>query len=170
MRNITYNQGESHLLASYFQSEPPAFGPFYVGLGTGGAFLSEAGTLADLNEISEPGYVRAPIARDNTVAGWELRGDMVQSPELLFPNTDPLNDWGPVDFAFLTLSQAGSQEPNVLIAAVEFPKSLVVNPGDSLKVIFRFRAVTNGPKFQRIAHAGSSVSSQAGVSAIAVVI
>ena len=66
MGSITYNQGESLLLSSFFQNEPPTLGPFYVGLGTGGAFLAENGTLDQIVEVSGQGSERHVINRDSS--------------------------------------------------------------------------------------------------------
>lgn len=158
------------MLASFFQNEPPAMGPFYVGLGTGGAFLSENGTLADLNEVTGQGYTRQRIERNSSPAGWELRGDFVQSPPMEFTNVHPTNDWEPVDYAFLTLSQSGLEEPVVLIAAVEFPHSIRVRPGDTFRFLFKFRQVTTGLRRERINYAASSLISAGSMVATAEVL
>lgn len=157
MGHITYNQGETLLLSSFFQNDPPTFGPFYVGLGTGGAFLSENGELGDLNEIQGQGYERFMIERSKQPAGWTLHGDYVQSPEVVFRNTHPLESWEPVDYAFITLSQSGTNEPAILIAASEFPHSLEVKPQDAFRFSFRFRQITTGVKHQRVNYAASSL-------------
>jgi hypothetical protein len=150
--------------------EPPTFGPFYIGLGTGGNFLAENGTLAQIEEVSGQGYERFMIGRDNSVDGWELRGDTVQSPTIRFNNTDPLADWTPVDFAFLTLSQQGTLGNTTLIAAVEFPNSVEVGPQSEFRFIFRFRQITTGLDNNRVNYAVGALLGGAGVVASAEVL
>lgn len=167
MGSITYNEGESLLLSSFFQNEPPTFGPFYIGLGTGGHFKAENGTLAGIEEVSGQGYERFRINRDSTADGWELRGDTVQSPTIRFWNSDPLDDWTPVDFAFLTLSQQGTFGDTTLIAAAEFPNSVAVGPQSEFRFIFRFRQITTGLDPNRVNYAVASLLGSAGVVASA---
>jgi hypothetical protein len=155
--SITYNEGEALLLTTFFQNEPPTMGPFYIGLGTGGAYLAENGTLNELNEVSGQGYERYRVERDASPAGWERRDNHVQSPELVFTNTHPVEDWVPIDYAFLTLSQEGVLSPAVLIAAVEFPHSIELGPTTSLKFHFRFSQTTNGPNRDRVHYAATSL-------------
>jgi hypothetical protein len=135
--NIFYNEGEQHLLASYFQDEPVTFGPFYVGLGTGGATINEHTTLADLVEISDIGYSRQIVNRDAGPNGWELRNGYVQSPVVEFTNPGPTACWDSIDFAFVTLSPEGLTGNTTLIAATDFPNSVYLTPGKTQKVIFR---------------------------------
>lgn len=156
MASITFNQGETHVLSNYFLNEPVAFGPFYLGLGSGGVYAHEAARLSDMNEISGSGYARAPIARDSSVNGWTLRGDYVQSPELRFTNTAVNGCWDPVDYAFLTLSQSGELGDSILIAADEFPNSITLAPGQTLKVVFRFNLRTEGIRYERF-HSASGL-------------
>lgn len=143
MGYITYNEGESHILSSYFQNIPISFGPFYVGLGNGAAPVNEYLTLREIagREISETGYSRHPILRNSSSAGWELRGDTVWSPELVFTNTG-LTCWEPVNFAFLTLSPQGNEVPTTLISASDFKNSIVLKPGQSLRMYFTFKQMT----------------------------
>lgn len=170
MGSITYNQGESLLLSSFFQNEPPTLGPFYVGLGTGGAFLAENGTLDQIVEVSGQGYERHVINRDSSAAGWQLNGDTVQSPVLTFWNSHPTLDWEPVDFAFLTLSQSGTVDPAILIAAVEFPNSAQVGPQSELRFTFKFRQVTTGLDNNRVNYAVGALLGGSGVVATAEVL
>ena len=142
MTSFSYNQGEQHFLAAYFQNEPPTFGPFFVGLGGGGAYMREGASLVDLNEISGNGYQRQMVTRDSSPTGWELRDGYVQSPELAFINTSAVNCWEPVDFVFLTLSAEASNSPDVLIAAVELPNTIDLGTRRTMKVIFRFKQTT----------------------------
>lgn len=167
MGSITYNEGESLLLSSFFQNEPPTFGPFYIGLGTGGNFLSENANLAGIEEVTGQGYERFMVGRDSSADGWELRGDTVQSPTIRFWNSDPLDDWTPVDFAFLTLSQQGTLGDTTLIAAAEFASSVEVGPQSEFRFIFRFRQITTGLDSNRVNYAVGALLGASVVSATA---
>lgn len=167
MGSITYNQGESLLLSSFFQNEPPTLGPFYVGLGTGGAYLAENATLDQIVELSGPGYERFQINRDSSVDGWQLNGDTVQSPTIRFWNSSPNQDWASADFAFLTLSQSGALDPAILIAAVEFPNSVFVGPQSEFRFTFKFRQITTGLDNNRINYAVGALLGASVVSATA---
>lgn len=142
MPRITYDQGQMHMLATYFQNTPPSFGPFYVGLGTGPAPLEGDTTLADLSELSGNGYARRSVTRDATGTGWILAGNKVTGPVLSFTNTSPTATWSPIDFVFLTLSPSGVTAPNILIAAIDLEDSVFVGPGESFPTTFKFKTLS----------------------------
>jgi len=167
--NVFYNEGEQHLLASYFQDEPVTFGPFYVGLGTGGAILNENISLSDLVEISDAGYARQVVNRDAGPNGWSLQSGFVESPVLEFTNTgQPC--WAPADYVFLTLSPDGLNGDTTIIAATNFANSELLVSGKRLRIIFRFRARSGGLTHESNQQASAYLVSNALIFAEAVVI
>ena len=135
-----YTQGEQHILNAYFQGVD-FDGPFYIGLGSGPLPPNEGDTLADVTEVTGTDYSRQPIERGGSPTGWTVADDTAQGAEVRFINPDPSNCWTPADYAFLTLSPEGTDNPYVLIAAVDLDESISLMPNKVLSLIFKFRQV-----------------------------
>ena len=164
MANIIYNEGKYHILRQYFYGTPETFGPFYIGLGSGGIVWEEDASLAQIShrEISGRTYERQLVTRDDTVTGWEQRGDTMVSPELVFSNTS-YDCWEDIDFAFLCFSPHGTSGDMTLLSAVQFPHTLVIKPNKSLRLQFRFRASTLFTQIVEFQSGSSSVTATASI-------
>lgn len=121
--------------------------------------MQEDGSVSDLNELNGLGYSRQMISRDSTPSGWALEDGYVQSPELTFSNSSFVDSWDPVDFAFITLSSEGSNDPNILIAAIEFGSSIDVPAQRDLKIIFKIYQTTTPLDEPRIHSGATSMTS-----------
>lgn len=140
MAHIVYEQGEQHILETYFTGTTFT-GPFYVGLGTGAFPQAESSTLNSVVEVAGVGYARQPLQRDASPFGWTVTGDVAQGAEISWKNLSLDQCWGPADYAFLTLSPQFVDSPNILIAAVDFTRTLILEPQRKLKLIFKFQQV-----------------------------
>jgi len=138
MGHMVYEQGETHILTTYFQGSTFA-GPFYIGLGVGPFPQAENSTLADVVEVSGVNYSRQQVLRDSSGYGWNIVGDEAQGAQVSWNNLDLSTCWTPADYAFLTLSPTGSTAPNILIAAVDLNDPVTLEPQRKMRIIFKFR-------------------------------
>lgn len=137
MASIFYNEGAAHILSTYFENNGIPFTDIYVGLGTGGLNFDPDATLADLTEVDGDGYARQAITRDATPTGWTFQGATIVTPKLTYTNVGISDWWAPVDYAFFTLSANGSDDPDILIAAVELADSVLIGPQNSRSFILK---------------------------------
>jgi hypothetical protein len=170
MSSIVYEEGIKHFLTSYFQEEPATFGPFYIGLAKGAASLNPNTTLADVNELVGAGYLRQVVLRSASPAGWRYNCGEVQSPEVVFTNTDVLECWEGIDHAFLLAAQPGYTPSLVLVAAADFADTINVPANGKLKVIFRHRFGTNFTKTTYLNEAVATAGGYATVNASASIV
>jgi hypothetical protein len=138
MGHIVYEQGESHILSTYFQGGTFT-GPFYIGLGVGPFPQAESSTLDDIIEVTGVNYARQQVLRDSSSYGWDLVGDEARSAQVSWNNLDLSTCWTPADYAFLTLSPEGTTGTNILIAAVDLDTSVALEPQRKMRIIFKFR-------------------------------
>ena|SRR3990167_11320533 len=140
MAHAVYTQGENHILQIYFQGVPFT-GPFYIGLGTGAMPTIEGSTLANITEVIGTNYARQSINRDATAYGWSIVDDIAQAAEISFKNLDLSICWTEADYCFLTLSPSGVTAPNILIAAIELTQTIILEPQQKMKLIFKFQQI-----------------------------
>ena len=138
MSHKVYTQGEAHMLATYFQGDTFT-GPFWIGLATGPTPLAESATLSDIVEVVGVNYARQQVLRDSSSYGWNIVDDTAQGAQVSWNNLDTSTCWTPADYAFLTLSPAGTDAPNILIAAVDLDNSVILEPQRKMRLIFKFR-------------------------------
>lgn len=137
MGHMVYTQGENHILSTYFQAGTFT-GPFYIGLGTGPFPQSEAATLSDVVEVTGVNYARQQVLRDSSSYGWDVTNGYAQGAQVSWNNLDLSTCWTPADYAFLTLSPTGTDNPNILIAAVDLDTPVILEPQRKIKIIFKF--------------------------------
>ena len=135
-----YLQGETHILNNYFNATDFT-GPFYIGLASGPIPQLETATLADVDEIFGFGYKRIAVNRDDSPYGWSISDDTAKAAEVSWFNSDVSTSWKPADYAFLTLSAYGQDEPNILIAAVDLENTVILAPQKKFKLLFKFRQI-----------------------------
>jgi len=138
MGHIVYEEGENHILTTYFQGVPFT-GPFYIGLGSGPFPIQETATLADVVEVTGTNYSRQPVTRDAASTGWSIVGDQAQAAQVSWKNLSLNTCWDPIDYMFLTLSPTGLTAPILLITAVDLPRTILLEPERLMRIVFKFR-------------------------------
>lgn len=137
MGHKVYTQGEDHILTTYFQAGDFT-GPFYIGLGTGPFPQAESATLSDVVEVTGVNYQRQQVLRDSSSYGWQVVDGTAQAAQVSWANLDLTTCWTPADYAFLTLSPTGTDNPNILIAAVDLDNAVILEPERKMRIIFKF--------------------------------
>ena len=137
MGYMVYTQGEDHILSTYFTGTTFT-GPFYIGLGTGPLPVIEHATLNDIVEVEGLNYSRQQVQRSSNPYGWSIVDGTAQAAQVSWINQDLVEAWTPADYAFLTLSPTGVDDPNILIAAVDLNDTVVLQPDRKMRIIFKF--------------------------------
>ena len=136
MAEILYDQGEQ-LFREVIFTDAELTGPFYIGLGEGFFPPNDSATLSDVIEVSGTNYSRIAVARDED--GWTPINASMSTDVLEWHNLDPAASWTPAEYAFLTLSPSGQDEPNILISAVDLPKTIILGPTQVASMMVRFK-------------------------------
>lgn len=136
----TYVSGQEAILRLAFQTAIAGEGSFYVGLGVGPIPADRTKTLADVVEVTGPGYERKTVTRVVAGLGWVLADGVITSPALTFANSslDPLAVWTSGDYAFLTLSPSGLTAPVTLFATTELVVPILLAGGESKQITVSF--------------------------------